>query len=97
MRGARGHSAATLCEAAQSELRVGSGERVDPDIVVHPAIRAAWPGVAVAGPAFTVQGAGGDNLVLHAEITHSGHWPMYFDAAQMWPCITQFVNRTEHP
>ena len=55
---ARGHSAATLYEAAQAE-------HVPTEIAVDPAIRAAWPGATVAGPAFTVQGAGGDNLALH--------------------------------
>ena len=55
---ARGHSAATLYEAAQAE-------HVGTEIAVDPAIRAAWPGATVAGPAFNVQGAGGDNLALH--------------------------------
>ena len=32
---------------------------------LDPNIGAAWPGARVAGPAFTVQGAGGDNLALH--------------------------------
>ncbi|MCH1865300.1 RraA family protein [Nocardioides sp. CFH 31398] len=31
-------------------------------------IREAWPGARVAGPAFTVQGAGGDNLALQRAI-----------------------------
>jgi len=31
-------------------------------------IRASWPGARVAGPAFTVQGAGGDNLALQRAI-----------------------------
>jgi 4-hydroxy-4-methyl-2-oxoglutarate aldolase len=60
-RGARGHSAATLYEAAQSAL----GEA---DVAVDPGIHAACPGAAVAGPAFTVQGAGGDNLALHRAV-----------------------------
>ncbi len=55
---ARGHSAATLYEAARAE-------HFDTEIAVDPAIHAAWPGATVAGPAFTVQGAGGDNLALH--------------------------------
>jgi 4-hydroxy-4-methyl-2-oxoglutarate aldolase len=58
VRHARGHSAATLYEAAQAE-------HVEIEVAVDPAIRAAWPGATVAGPAFTVQGAGGDNLALH--------------------------------
>lgn len=54
----RGHGAATLYEAAVA---------TDPRRVfaVDPTLRAAWPGARVAGPAFTVQGAGGDNLALH--------------------------------
>jgi pimeloyl-ACP methyl ester carboxylesterase len=29
-----------------------------------------------------------------AEIPHSGHWPMYSNAPEMWSRITSFVNRT---
>jgi 4-hydroxy-4-methyl-2-oxoglutarate aldolase len=61
VRDARGHSAATLYEAAQAE-------RVEAEVAVDPGIRAAWPGAAVAAPAFTVQGAGGDNLALHRAV-----------------------------
>jgi 4-hydroxy-4-methyl-2-oxoglutarate aldolase len=50
---ARGHSAATLSEAASAP------------VAVDPRITAAWPGARLCGPAFTVQGAGGDNLALH--------------------------------
>jgi 4-hydroxy-4-methyl-2-oxoglutarate aldolase len=50
---ARGHSAATLYEACPD------GHACDPGL------RPAWPGARVAGPAFTVQGIGGDNLALH--------------------------------
>ena len=57
----RGHSAATLYEAAVASN--GSG-RYAMDV----GIRAAWPGARVAAPAFTVQGAGGDNLALHHAI-----------------------------
>ena len=40
---------------------------------LDPASRAAWPGARVAGPAFTVQGAGGDNLALqHAVLAAPG-------------------------
>jgi 4-hydroxy-4-methyl-2-oxoglutarate aldolase len=53
---ARGHSAATLYEASVA------GQACDP------AIRAVWPGARVAGPAFTVLGAGGDNLALHRAV-----------------------------
>jgi len=64
---ARGHSSATLYEAAASERRsrVAHSGAPETDMAVDPAIRAAWPGARVAGPAFTVQGAGGDNLALH--------------------------------
>jgi len=71
---ARGHSSATLYEAALSERHSRSrgapevADEVEPDFAVDPAIRPAWPGAAVAGPAFTVQGAAGDNLVLHRAV-----------------------------
>ncbi len=67
---ARGHSSATLSEAAVAESRARSGTDcgIDPQIAVDPAIRAAWPGATVAGPAYTVQGAGGDNLALHRAV-----------------------------
>jgi 4-hydroxy-4-methyl-2-oxoglutarate aldolase len=57
---ARGHSSATLLEAA--------GSPIDLD----PEIRAAWPGARLCGSAFTVQGAGGDNLALHLATTQAG-------------------------
>jgi 4-hydroxy-4-methyl-2-oxoglutarate aldolase len=47
------HSAATLSEAAGYP------------VAVDPHITAAWQGAHLAGRAFTVQGAGGDNLALH--------------------------------
>jgi 4-hydroxy-4-methyl-2-oxoglutarate aldolase len=50
---ARGHSSATLSEA--SGLAVA----------LCPEIRSLWAGARLCGPAFTVQGAGGDNLALH--------------------------------
>jgi 4-hydroxy-4-methyl-2-oxoglutarate aldolase len=50
---ARGHSTATLSEA--SGLRVA----------LSPELRPLWAGARLCGPAFTVQGAGGDNLALH--------------------------------
>ncbi|GAA1061458.1 RraA family protein [Agromyces bracchium] len=56
---ARGHSAATLVEAA--------GAPIDLD----PEIRAAWPGARLVGRAFTVQGTGGDNLALHLAVTRA--------------------------
>ncbi|SDP05405.1 4-hydroxy-4-methyl-2-oxoglutarate aldolase [Streptomyces sp. cf386] len=54
---ARGHSTATLYEASASAAQV-----------CDPALRAAWPGARVAGPAFTVHGIGGDNLALHRAV-----------------------------
>jgi regulator of RNase E activity RraA len=37
--------------------------------VMNPAVRALWPGIArIAGPAYTVRCAPGDNLMLHAAI-----------------------------
>ncbi|HEX4222634.1 MAG TPA: RraA family protein [Pseudonocardiaceae bacterium] len=50
------HSAATLYEAAPRAY------------ACDPALRPAWPGARVAGPAFTVQGIGGDNLALHQAV-----------------------------
>ncbi|MFB7933913.1 RraA family protein [Streptomyces sp. NPDC056039] len=50
---ARGHSSATLLEAS----RLG--------IALTPELRPLWTGARLCGPAFTVQGAGGDNLALH--------------------------------
>lgn len=47
------HTSATLLEA--------SGQAIDLD----PAITPIWHGARVAGPAFPVQGLGGDNLALH--------------------------------
>ncbi|MFJ9742059.1 RraA family protein [Streptomyces sp. NPDC101166] len=57
---ARGHSTATLYEASS-----GAAQACDP------ALRAAWPGARVAGPAFTVQGVGGDNLALHRAVAEA--------------------------
>ena len=54
---ARGHSAATVYEAAPSTVRV-----------CDPGLKAVWTGARVAGPAFTVQGIGGDNLALHQAV-----------------------------
>jgi 4-hydroxy-4-methyl-2-oxoglutarate aldolase len=50
---ARGHSSATLSEASGLP------------VVLDPEIRSLWSGARLCGPAFTVQGAGGDNLALH--------------------------------
>lgn len=67
----REHAAATLYEAALATLSQqppaghGPALRCGELFAIDPAIRAAWRGARVAGPAFTVQGAGGDNLALH--------------------------------
>ena len=50
---ARGHSSATLYEASKQPIAIDSR------------IQAAWTGACLCGPAFTVQGSGGDNLALH--------------------------------
>jgi len=47
------HTSATLLEASGL------------DVALDPAITAIWHGARVAGPAFPVQGLGGDNLALH--------------------------------
>ncbi|MEV7632969.1 RraA family protein [Microbacterium sp. NPDC089318] len=57
---ARGHSSATLLEAARAAVDVDAE------------IQAAWPGARLVGPAFTVQGAGGDNLALHLAVVKAG-------------------------
>jgi 4-hydroxy-4-methyl-2-oxoglutarate aldolase len=61
------HSTATLYEAAQALLRTlhTPGTELSSPRALDPDIGAAWPGARVSGPAFTVQGAGGDNLALH--------------------------------
>ncbi|HEY1971464.1 MAG TPA: RraA family protein [Pseudonocardia sp.] len=50
---ARGHSSATLSEAAGMP------------VALPPELRPAWAGARLCGPAFTVRGNGGDNLALH--------------------------------
>ncbi|WP_405651721.1 RraA family protein [Streptomyces sp. NBC_00019] len=50
---ARGHSSATLSEASRLT------------VALSPELRSLWAGARLCGPAFTVQGAGGDNLALH--------------------------------
>ncbi|KHL01414.1 RraA family protein [Sinomonas humi] len=47
------HTTATLLEASKL------------DAALDPGIQALWPGARLAGPAFPVQGVGGDNLALH--------------------------------
>jgi 4-hydroxy-4-methyl-2-oxoglutarate aldolase len=39
--------------------------------LVHPRVRAVWPGAAVAGPAFTVSCTPGDNLAVHAAVARA--------------------------
>ncbi|GGN32051.1 hypothetical protein [Streptomyces fuscichromogenes] len=50
---ARDHSSATLSEASGLS------------VALSPEIRSLWAGARLCGSAFTVQGAGGDNLALH--------------------------------
>ena len=38
---------------------------------LHPRIRGVWPGAVVAGPAFTVACAPGDNLAVHAAVARA--------------------------
>jgi 4-hydroxy-4-methyl-2-oxoglutarate aldolase len=40
----------------------------DAQVAVDHTIRASWIGAAVAGPAYTVRGSGGDNLALHRAV-----------------------------
>jgi 4-hydroxy-4-methyl-2-oxoglutarate aldolase len=65
---ARGHSSATLYEAAASEWLRRAGGGAMPEVAVDPTIRASWLGASVAGPAYTVRGSGGDNLALHRAV-----------------------------
>jgi 4-hydroxy-4-methyl-2-oxoglutarate aldolase len=58
---ARGHTAATLYEAAVAAN--GPGQ-----YAMDVGVRPVWSGARVAAPAFTVQGAGGDNLALQRAI-----------------------------
>lgn len=63
MTAARGHATATLGEAAVGIVPVG--------IAVDRSVQAAWAGAALAGPAYTVQAAGGDNLALHHAVAEA--------------------------
>jgi 4-hydroxy-4-methyl-2-oxoglutarate aldolase len=65
-----GHAAATVYEAAVATLAALPADHpLRSHFVglfsVDPQISAAWPGARMAGTAYTVQGAGGDNLALH--------------------------------
>lgn len=61
-----GHAVATLYESAVAAVKaLGDASRQGQVFAIDPDIRAAWPGARLAGSAFTVQGAGGDNLALH--------------------------------
>lgn len=65
------HSAATLYEAAVSEWQHRTNHKhqeASPEFAVDPDIRPSWPGARLAGPAYTVHGAGGDNLALHRAV-----------------------------
>lgn len=53
----RGHSSATLLEAGPAAAAA-----------LDYRIRSSWPGARLVGTAFTVQGAGGDNLALHRAV-----------------------------
>ncbi|MFI0815741.1 RraA family protein [Streptomyces sp. NPDC021098] len=81
---ARGHSSATLSEASGLP------------VALSPRIRSLWAGARLCGPAFTVQGAGGDNLALHHAVLQAppgsvlavdvggarfGHWGEILTAA----------------
>jgi 4-hydroxy-4-methyl-2-oxoglutarate aldolase len=67
-RAARGHTSATLYEAAAAQWRRRSDCTRVPEVAVDSAIQASWPGAAIAGPAYTVRGVGGDNLALHRAV-----------------------------
>lgn len=97
--GGRGHSAATLYEAVQ---KVGHRDAC----AVDPQIRPSWCGARLAGPAFTVQGAGGDNLALHFAVVSApagcvlvvdaggatfGHWGEVLAVAAQQRQITGLV------
>lgn len=38
---------------------------------MHPRIRSAWPGALLAGPAYCVKCAPGDNLAIHVAVLHA--------------------------
>ena len=40
-------------------------------VPMHPRIKAAWPGAALAAPAFTVRCGTGDNLAIHAAVAEA--------------------------
>jgi 4-hydroxy-4-methyl-2-oxoglutarate aldolase len=106
---ARGHSSATVYEAAEAEHRsrhptdqLGDCGR----FAVDPRIRTVWSGATLAGPAFTVQGAGGDNLALHHAVVAApaghvlvadlgdapfGHWGEVLAAAAQSRGLTGLV------
>lgn len=64
---ARGHSTATLYEAAAAVWRNNQTVPM-PACVLDPDIAPAWSGARLAGRAYTVRGTGGDNLALHRAI-----------------------------
>jgi len=54
-------SAALVTEHTSATLLEASGL----DVALDPAITPVWHGARIAGPAYPVQGLGGDNLALH--------------------------------
>ena len=58
-------SAAELRQLGASAMGDGGGR------TLGPALRPAWPGATLAGPAFTVTAGAGDNLALHVAVAHA--------------------------
>jgi 4-hydroxy-4-methyl-2-oxoglutarate aldolase len=57
--------AATLLSLGAATLGESGGRPL------HPRVRAAWPGAAVAGPAYAVRCASADNLAIHAGVVEA--------------------------
>jgi 4-hydroxy-4-methyl-2-oxoglutarate aldolase len=57
--------AATLVGLGSATLGESGGQPM------HPRIRAAWPGASMAGPAYPVTCARGDNLAVHAAVAEA--------------------------
>ena len=57
--------AATLLALGSATLGESGGKPM------HPRIRAAWPGASMAGPAYPVMCAAGDNLAVHAAVAEA--------------------------
>jgi 4-hydroxy-4-methyl-2-oxoglutarate aldolase len=88
---ARGHSSATLSEASGLSIALSCE------------LRPVWAGARLCGPAFTVQGAGGDNLALHHAVPQAppgsvlvadlggarfGHWGEVLTVAAQYRGLT---------